>query len=140
MLALKRAGGPARLAGLALVAVWLGAAGLLLPACRAPGLEYRGESGPVVLRAEPWPPRARTDLAFEVQFRGGSLPVQAGEGIRLVLFMPDMDHGDTAVTLEPAGGGRYRGTGRLDHGGRWVAEVVVGDRGPVARFELVVEP
>lgn len=108
--------------------------------CAPQGLVYEGEGLTARLRTEPWPPRARVETAFQVEFGGpGAAGVTAGE-LHLQLAMPEMGHGATALTLRRIADARYRGAARIDHGGFWEARVLDPDGKTLARFQLEVGP
>lgn len=113
---------------------------LALSACGPPaGLSYESASGKVTLRTTPWPPAARVLSQFDVALeRFDTLPTT----LTLVLSMAEMDHPDILIPLARQDGQepRYRGSGRVDHGGRWEFSVTSPDGVVLASFEVEVAP
>lgn len=113
---------------------------LALGACGLPtGLSYESDGGKLTLRTTPWPPAARVLSQFEVALERFETPPAA---LTLVLGMAEMDHPDTVITLSRQDGRvpRYRGSGRIDHGGRWEFTVTSPDGAVLASFDVEVAP
>ena len=103
------------------------------------------EAGAVGIRLElsPRPLRPLSEVEASVALTSAGAPLEGAE-VWLRLSMPGMYMGENRTSLEPLGGGRYRGkavllrcaSGRRD----WVAEVAVRPKGgPEARTRFPFE-
>jgi membrane fusion protein, copper/silver efflux system len=105
------------------------AAGGWEPQAAETGTEATVEALTIAFRTVPDPPRSGENT-FEVDLRDPSGQAVTDAQVRVVLYMPampsmNMPAMSSEATLRHAGGGTYRGTGRVSMSGRWDVTVTV---------------
>jgi membrane fusion protein, copper/silver efflux system len=105
------------------------AAGGWEPQAAETGTEATVEALTIAFRTVPDPPRSGENT-FEVDLRDPSGQAVTDAQVRVVLYMPampsmNMPAMSSEATLAHAGGGTYRGRGRISMSGRWDVTVTV---------------